>query len=115
MQWTPQQSIWMRSAVIVQFVSVAQISRRPDDDTVDDSQLVGSWCECGPRELFPGAGFGGPASPPVQLRTDQADGPTFRFPGLDRPFDPWMKVKKRLAEHRFLLGGDYNILYQNDQ
>ena len=63
--------------------------------------------------ILPGAGIGGPASVPAQLRSDTAAGPTYRFPSLDRPFQPWMEVKKKLAGKRFLFGGDYNYLYQN--
>ena len=63
--------------------------------------------------ILPGAGIGGPASVPAQLRSDMAKGPTYRFPVLDQPFQPWMKVKKKLAGKRFLFGGDYNYLYQN--
>lgn len=63
--------------------------------------------------ILPGAGIGGPASVPAQLRSDRATGPTYRFPGLDRPLQPWMKAKKRLAGKRLLIGGDYNYLYQN--
>lgn len=111
MEWTPRNSIWMPLAAIVLIVASAQSAVAQTMALSMPTNALAPGASVGPG-IVPGGGFGGPASPPVQLRTDQADGPTFRFPGLDRPLDPWMRVKKRLAEKRFLVGGDYNILYQ---
>ena len=63
--------------------------------------------------LVPGSGIGSPASVPAQLKAGQVTGPKYRFPGIDRPFEPWFKLKDRLSQqHRFVIGGDYNYLYQ---
>ena len=60
-----------------------------------------------------GGGIGGPASVPAQLKSEQAVGPNYRFPGFDQLLQPWLDIKNRLAnEHRFVVGGDYNVLYQ---
>lgn len=61
-----------------------------------------------------GGGIGGPASVPAQLNGEQATGPTYRCHVFDQVLQPWLDVKNRLAEeHRLVLGGDYNALYQN--
>ena len=102
---------WIHLAATLLVVAVAQSAVAQSVTPSMTANSLAPGASVGPG-VVPGAGFGGPASPPVQLRTEQVDGPTFRFPGFDRPLDPWMQVKKRLAERRFLLGGDYNILYQ---
>ncbi len=60
------------------------------------------------------AGFGGLATPRGQLDEDDIlRDPVFRFPSIDKAFEPWLDTKNNVKEeHGLAFGIDYNTLFQ---
>lgn len=103
------------SLLLLAFLSAQDLRAQVDDATELASPDVptGQLSETGIPGQAAGGGIGGPASVPAQLQGEQATGPDYRFPGFDNLLEPWFQTKNRLAdEHRFIVGGDYNTLYQ---
>ena len=101
--------------VLLTFSSAQDVRAQVDEmpEPTSTSVVTEQLPETGIPGQAAGGGIGGPASVPAQLRGEQATGPSYRFPGFDRLLEPWFHIKDRLAdEHRFIVGGDYNALYQ---
>jgi porin len=112
---------WPRYAAILLIVTIAQtasaqVSELPASAFNAPTSATGTQITAtgGGPGYAAGGGIGGPTSVPAQLKSEQATGPNYRFPGFDQLLQPWLRIKNRLAEeHRFVVGGDYNVLYQD--
>ncbi len=110
-----------RSAAILLALIATQTVRAQDEvleqpnqfSPTSNTTLQSNSVDGGPGFTPGNQGIGGPISVPAQLRSEQAAGPRYRYPGLDKLLTPWFRLKNRLADdYCLLVGGDYNKLYQ---